>query len=94
MSGDLVELPVEVEVTPERYGTLRSVNVLSEDDIPPELDTQEWQLEELSVETYVREKIDIDALNETKEVGVVWVNPATLDWKFVENGEQPSEGEM
>lgn len=84
MSGDLVELPVEVEVTSERYGTLRSVNVVSGDDIPPELDTQEWRLEELSVETHVREQIDVSALDETTNVGVVRVDLDTLEWEFTE----------
>jgi hypothetical protein len=82
MSGDLVELPVEVEVTPEQYGTLRSVNVVSGDDIPPELDTQEWRLEEISVESYVREQIDVDAIDDTMNVGVVRVDPDTLEWEF------------
>ncbi|WP_424015786.1 hypothetical protein ACOZ35_07630 [Halorubrum xinjiangense] len=85
MSSDLVELPIEVEVTSERYGTLRSVNVLSGDDIPPELDTQEWRLEELSVESHVRDQIDIRAINETTKIGVVRVDANTLEWKFIEN---------
>lgn len=82
MSGDLVELPVEVEVTPERYGTLRSVNIMTEDDIPPELDTQKWRLEEISVESYVREQIDIRDINDTTIVGVVRVDPDSLEWEF------------
>lgn len=89
MDGGLVELPVEVEVTSERYGTLRSVNVVSGDDIPPELDTQEWRLKEISVESHVRERIDVHALNETTEVGVVRVDPDTLGWEFSE-GERPT----
>lgn len=85
MSGDLVELPVEVEVTPERYGTLRSVNVVSGDDIPPELDTQEWRLEEISVESYVREQIDVKAIDNTMNIGVVRVDSETLEWEFIED---------
>ncbi|TKX55651.1 hypothetical protein EXE43_20865 [Halorubrum sp. SS5] len=84
MSGDLVEFPVEVEVTPERYGTLRSVNVVSGDDIPPELDSQEWRLEEISVESHVRDQIDIAVMDETAKVGVVRVDPGTLEWEFTE----------
>lgn len=55
MSGDLVEFAVEVEVTSEWYGPLRPVNVVSEEDVPPALDTQEWRLEDLSVESHVRD---------------------------------------
>lgn len=85
MSGDLIEFPVEVEVTPERHGTLRSVNIVSGDDFTPELDTQEWRLEELSVESYVRDQIDVGAIDETTEVGVLRVDADTLEWNFVEN---------
>ncbi|TKX53865.1 hypothetical protein EXE44_17160 [Halorubrum sp. SS7] len=85
MSGDLVELPIEVDVTPERYGTLRSVNVVSGDDIPPALDSQEWRLEELSVESHVRDQIDVRAIDETTNVGVLRVDTNTLEWEFLEN---------
>jgi len=85
MSGDLVEFPVEVEVTPERYGTLRSVNVVSGDDIPPELDSQEWRLEEISVESYAREQIDVKAIDNTMNIGVVRVDSETLEWEFIED---------
>lgn len=85
MSGDLVELPIKVEVTSERYGTLRSVNVLSRDDIPLEMDTQEWRLEELSVESHVRERIDVREIDETIIVGVVQFKTGTLEWGFVES---------
>lgn len=85
MSGDLVEFPVEVEVTSERYGTLRSVNVVSGDEIPPELDTQEWRLEEISVESYVRDQVGISAIDETTNVGVLRVDTNTLEWEFLEN---------
>ncbi|EMA68115.1 hypothetical protein [Halorubrum distributum] len=84
MSGDLVELPVEVEVTSEQYGTLRSVNVVSGDDIPPELDTQEWRLEEISVESHVRDQLDVGTIDETTSVGVVRVDTDTLVWEFIE----------
>jgi hypothetical protein len=84
MSEDLVELPVEVEVTQERYGTLRSVNVVSGGNIPPELDTQEWRLKEISVESRVREQIDIGAIDNTMNVGVVRVDPDTLEWEFTQ----------
>ncbi|TKX36036.1 MULTISPECIES: hypothetical protein [unclassified Halorubrum] len=83
MSRDLVEFPVEVEVTPERYGTLRSVHVVSGEDIPPELDTQEWRLEELSLESYVRDQIDINTIDETTTVGVARIDSETLEWEFV-----------
>ena len=85
MSGDLVELPIEVEVTSERYGTLRSVNVVSGDDIPPELDTQEWRLEELSVESHVRDQIDIGEIDKTMNVGLVRVETHTLEWEFIKD---------
>ncbi|TKX85218.1 hypothetical protein EXE43_14825 [Halorubrum sp. SS5] len=85
MSGDIVEIPVEVEVTPVQHGTLRTVKVVSPEDIHPELDTQEWRLKEISVETHVRDKIDIRGINKTTNVGVVWVDPGTLNWKFIED---------
>lgn len=84
MGSDLVEFPVEVEVTPEQYGTLRSVNVVSREEIPPELDTQEWRLEEISVESHVRDQIDVNSINETTRVGVVQIKPDTLEWEFSE----------
>ncbi|MFY4815032.1 hypothetical protein ACOJIV_20405 [Haloarcula sp. AONF1] len=84
MSGDLVELPVEVEVTPERYGTIRSVNVVTGNDIPPELDTQDWRLEEISVENYVREEENIDGIDKTTKVGVVQVCLKNLKWEYVQ----------
>jgi hypothetical protein len=85
MSGDLVELPVEVEVTSERYGTLRSVNVVTGDDIPPELDTQDWRLEGLSAESHVRDQIDLGGIDETTIIGVVQVETGTLEWEFIES---------
>ncbi|ELZ43371.1 hypothetical protein C464_16632 [Halorubrum coriense DSM 10284] len=84
MSGETVEIPVEVEVTPEKYGTLRSVNVVSEDNIPLELDTQEWRLEAISVESHVRDQIDVRGVDETTTVGVVRVDPETLNWEYIE----------
>lgn len=41
MSEDFVELPVLVEVSQQPKGKIRSVNVISGDDLPTELDTQE-----------------------------------------------------
>lgn len=41
MNDEFVELPVEVEVTSERLGTLRSVNVVYGENVPPELNIQE-----------------------------------------------------
>ncbi|OYR58752.1 hypothetical protein DJ83_14470 [Halorubrum ezzemoulense] len=90
MSGDLVELPVEVEVTPERYGTLRSVNVVAGGNIPPELDTQEWRLEEISVESHVRNRIAVSAIDKTTRIGIVRVSPDTLEWEFIEEGAEVS----
>ncbi|PSQ55140.1 hypothetical protein BRD22_10210 [Halobacteriales archaeon SW_8_68_21] len=85
MSGDLVELPIKVEVTSERYGTLRSVNIVSGADVPPELDTQEWRLEELSVESHVRDRVILDEIENSMNIGVVRVDPDTLEWEFIEN---------
>ena len=84
MSGDLVELPVKVEVTPEKFGSVRRVKVVSREDIPPELDTQEWRLKALSVESHVRDQIAVDAIGETTRVGIVRVDPDTLEWEFIE----------
>ncbi|ELZ41847.1 hypothetical protein C472_00349 [Halorubrum tebenquichense DSM 14210] len=76
---------MEVKVTDQQYGTLRSVNVLSPEDLPEILDTQDWRLEEISIEGDIRESFEINEFDETTLIGHVVVDLDTLEWEFIES---------
>ncbi|TKX86092.1 hypothetical protein EXE43_10165 [Halorubrum sp. SS5] len=84
MTEGTVKLPVEVEVTQERFGKTRSINVLLPDSPPTALDTQEWRLEEVSIDSTLRESLQMKNIDETRLVGHVVVELNTLEWEFVE----------
>lgn len=84
MTVESAQLPVEVKVTDQQYGTLRSVNVLSPEDLPEVLDMQDWRLKEISIESDIRESFEINKVNETTLIGHVVVDLDTLEWEFVE----------
>ncbi|WP_049906108.1 hypothetical protein [Halorubrum tebenquichense] len=85
MTVESARLPVEVKVTDQQYGTLRSVNVLSPEDLPEILDTQDWRLEEISIEGDIRESFEINEFDETTLIGHVVVDLDTLEWEFIES---------
>jgi len=73
-----------VEVTEERFGKARSINVLLPDNSPDRLDTRDWRLEEVSIDSTVRDSIQMKDIDETKLVGHVVVDLNTLEWNFTE----------
>lgn len=88
MSNDTHRLDVEVRVTQRTHGALRSITVLDEDSQAAFVDTQEWRLETLSVESYVRDTFNIPNLNETSVVGYIDVNADTLEWVFTPTNDE------
>ena len=79
---------VEVQVQQRNYGALRSVKVLDEDSTASFVDRRDWRLETLSVESHVRELLDLPRLDETTQVGhIIVVDPETLEWSFTPTDE-------
>ena len=84
MTSETIKLPIEVEVTQERFGKTRSINVLLPESPPAVLDTQDWRLEEVSIDSSLRDSLQMRNIDETKLVGHVVVDLNTLEWEFVE----------
>ncbi|GAA0678830.1 hypothetical protein ACFQDG_01170 [Natronoarchaeum mannanilyticum] len=82
MDDDTHRFMVKVQVQQRNHGALRSIEVLDEDSTAAFVDTQDWRLETLSVESHVRETLDLPQLDETTQVGYVDVHPDTLEWSF------------
>lgn len=76
---------MEMKFANDRHGTLRSVNVLSPDDFPEVIGTQDWRLEEISIEGDIRESFEINEFDETTLIGHVVVDLDTLEWEFIES---------
>lgn len=89
MSDDSPRFPVEVQVRRRNYGTLRSVDLQDDDSTASFVNTQDWRLETLSVESHVREILDLRQLNQTTQVGYVVVDPETLKWSFTPSADAP-----
>lgn len=89
MSDESLRFPVEVQVRHRNHGALRSVEVLDGDSTISFVDRQGWRLETLSVESHVRELLDLPRLDETTQVGYVVVDPETLEWSFTPSDDVP-----
>jgi hypothetical protein len=83
----MVEFPVKVDYTPRQHGAERSVNVLYEDSDREFVATQEWRLKAISISGDLREELDINKLQESMVIGVVDVDPDTLEWEFTPSEE-------
>lgn len=83
MTEEGVQFPVKLEVSQQNYGKLRSVNVVDEEATEEFVDTQEWRLESLKIESFVRDQIKVKNFQETTKLGTVVVEPASLEWEFV-----------
>lgn len=89
MSDESHRFPVEVQVRHRKHGALRSVEILDEDSTASFVDTRDWHLETLSVESHIRELLDLPRLDETTHVGYIVVDPETLDWSFTPSADAP-----
>lgn len=83
----MAEFPVKVEYTPRQHGAERSVNVLYEDSDREFVATQEWRLKTISISGDLRDDLDINSIQETMAIGVVDVDPGTLEWEFTPSEE-------
>lgn len=88
MEDERVQFPVKLEVTKHDYGKLRSIDVVDEDATEEFVDTQEWRLESLKIESFVRDQIEVGDFEETAKLGTVVVKPESLEWEFVRSEDQ------